>query len=75
MPRLSRKLLKSLDLQLRESQPRRRRFCRTLGIQRMSGELVKYNKRLGPVKHNFTPANNAADTYFKALRRADRRDL
>jgi hypothetical protein len=45
----------------------------------MSGERIKYSKRLGRVKHNLTPADDAADTlvhiYLRALSRVDRRDL
>jgi len=36
---------------------------------------AKYNKLLGEVKQNFCPSRGAAPAYFKAFKRADRRDL
>jgi hypothetical protein len=45
----------------------------------MSRELSKYNKPLGTVKKNLQPSGYLPGThfsaYFRALSRADRRDL
>jgi hypothetical protein len=78
MPHQTRKLLKSLDLQLRESQHAdggTRTFLESTDVR----ERDQYSKRLGRVKNNFSPPVirriPPKYNYFRALSRADSRDL